>query len=615
MKKRIMLMAGLLVLGACGFAGEGPGPTPPDTGTDDSRQDTINDGDGGEAQELAPSDEVDDFPYAGVDGELLEPAVYTAFGAADNAALCTCTVADLVATVVDVDSCSYFYDRPCTRHSDCQDNVFCNGEDRCGRFLDGTTTCYHTYALSRCNGCGDPPGDNPGCTPGVCIEEQRACIFPAKDSDSDGQVDVACGGTDCDDANPAIHTGAEDTCSTGEGDGNCNMIADEDGWIAAEGLADGDGLVDAEGASDTLHAIAAAGEGWHVAWLDRTPAIRFALTDGTVPVVPSEVYRPAGDAVVGDISIVGPAAEPYIVWSETGPSGSRIMARAALAATEETHVVFSSTGVTQQMGDVVARAPDPANGDRSAGVFFKMAALDSGESGNFEIFYIPVSDLAAPADPLSVTPIRVTSAGEYSGHPDAFGIAQGWIVVWEDEREGIRGIYATLLDFHGEAPSSPPEAVEISSSPADCQDPHLSCLVSGGACAVSWTDERYGRFAIFTTLLALPAGLEGLERGPEIGMTGSETSAWYPALAGDEVRGQFFLAYTVSTGANESDTLLNFAGQGLEEALEGKSIETSDARSIEPVMALSANQRLAVLWKEIEGGGASLHLKILGCLK
>jgi hypothetical protein len=143
----------------------------------------------------------------------------------------------------------------------------------------------------------------------------------------------------------------------------------------------------------------------------------------------------------------------------------------------------------------------------------------------------------------------------------------------------------------------------------------VACLASAATCAVSWTDERYGRFAIFSTLLALPAGLAGLERGPEIGMTGADTSAWYPALAGDDLRGQFFLAYTVSRSANQSDTLLNFVGQGLEEALEGKSIETSDARSIEPVMAMGPDQLLAVLWKEIEGGGTALHLKILGCLK
>jgi hypothetical protein len=613
MKKRIMLVAGLLVLGACGSAGEVPAPTDACCDIPDVRDTAPDEGD--TLQDGYPTGGVDDFPYDVVPDAMEGPAVYVASGAADNASLCTCTVAGLVATVVDVDTCSYFYDKPCDDHADCQDNVFCNGEDRCGRFLDGSTYCYHTYTLSRCNACGDPPGDDPACTPGVCIEEQRACIFPPKDSDGDGQVDTACGGTDCDDANPAVHAGAEDTCSAGEGDGNCNMIADEDGWIAVEGSADGDSLVEAEGASATLHAIAAAAGGWHVAWLDGTPAIRFALTDGTVPVVPSEVYRPAEDTVVGDISIVGPEDDPYLVWSETGPSGNRIMVRAALAATAETHVVFSSTGVAQQMGDVVARAADPSGGDRSAGVFFKMAAMDSGESGNFEIFYIPVSDLAAPLDPLSVTPIRVTSAGEYSGHPDAFGIAQGWIVVWEDEREGIRGIYATLLDFHGNAPSSPPEAVEISSSPADCQDPHVACLASAATCAVSWTDERYGRFAIFSTLLALPAGLAGLERGPEIGMTGADTSAWYPALAGDDLRGQFFLAYTVSRSANQSDTLLNFVGQGLEEALEGKSIETSDARSIEPVMAMGPDQLLAVLWKEIEGGGTALHLKILGCLK
>ncbi len=71
-------------------------------------------------------------------------------------------------------------------------------------------------------GLGDrgTPGDmNPECCP---------------DADADGFLDASCGGTDCDDADPAIHPGAEELC-----DGGVDNDCDED-TVEDEDL-DGDG--------------------------------------------------------------------------------------------------------------------------------------------------------------------------------------------------------------------------------------------------------------------------------------------------------------------------------------------------------------------------------------
>ena len=54
----------------------------------------------------------------------------------------------------------------------------------------------------------------------------RAFAQTCPDADGDGYTDAACGGTDCDDSNPAVHPGATEICGNGIDD-DCDGFIDE----------------------------------------------------------------------------------------------------------------------------------------------------------------------------------------------------------------------------------------------------------------------------------------------------------------------------------------------------------------------------------------------------
>ncbi|MBW2701598.1 MAG: right-handed parallel beta-helix repeat-containing protein [Deltaproteobacteria bacterium] len=62
----------------------------------------------------------------------------------------------------------------------------------------------------------------------VAADENRCCegdCAPCPDADSDGYLDASCGGADCDDADGAVHPGAEENCENGIDD-DCNGQTD-----------------------------------------------------------------------------------------------------------------------------------------------------------------------------------------------------------------------------------------------------------------------------------------------------------------------------------------------------------------------------------------------------
>ena len=90
----------------------------------------------------------------------------------------------------------------------------------------------------------------------LAAHEQRVSVHlegpaPDADQDADGYPAVEAGGTDCDDADPAVHPGAEDACYDGE-DTDCDGASDEDcdrdGWEAA-----GHGGTDCDDADPTVY--------------------------------------------------------------------------------------------------------------------------------------------------------------------------------------------------------------------------------------------------------------------------------------------------------------------------------------------------------------------------
>lgn len=81
------------------------------------------------------------------------------------------------------------------------------------------------------------------------LDEEAAWVFSrCVDEDGDGERDEACGGTDCDDDDPARRQGSAELCDGLDSD--CDGLplptevdVDEDGWLACEDCDDLDGLV------------------------------------------------------------------------------------------------------------------------------------------------------------------------------------------------------------------------------------------------------------------------------------------------------------------------------------------------------------------------------------
>lgn len=109
---------------------------------------------------------------------------------------------------------------PCELHGDCPSDLYCDGET-CERPppIDPSEACS-------CASDADCPAGNV-CRGCACWLE-LSCV----DDDGDGYSGVRCDGVtvvglDCDDADPAIHPGAEEVCDDGV-DNDCDDRIDED---------------------------------------------------------------------------------------------------------------------------------------------------------------------------------------------------------------------------------------------------------------------------------------------------------------------------------------------------------------------------------------------------
>ncbi|MCW8856123.1 MAG: putative metal-binding motif-containing protein [Kangiella sp.] len=107
----------------------------------------------------------------------------------------------------------------CRRDSDCNDGVFCNGEEMCrsGQCRPGTSPCKGVK----------------------CYEREKMCEKTCEDKDGDGFEAMHCGGNDCDDNNPNRFPGNKEICDSKGIDEDCDattvgdLDADGDGFISA----------------------------------------------------------------------------------------------------------------------------------------------------------------------------------------------------------------------------------------------------------------------------------------------------------------------------------------------------------------------------------------------
>jgi hypothetical protein len=463
----------------------------------------------------------------------------------------------------------------------------------------GTAYCY-TASPGR---CFDPAPTDPVCAPPVCLEEQRACIFPPKDSDRDGYVDAACGGDDCNDENGAVHAGLADLCDGV--DNNCNGAVDEEGWSVPEGT--GERMVLSEGASyGRGPALAASASGWQAAWIEQGSMLKVAQVDAAGAITASVLAEPEPDSIMACASILGSGDNAYALWSESDVSGSRILIkRAGLPAGSPPDLLYRSGSMIEEIDDVMAFDVQPASS--RAGIFFRMGV--SGESGNYEIFYLPVTDYRA-VPPLVAgdgAPVRLTHALGFSGHPDAASLEHGWTVLWDDDRDGSSQIYLANIDFSGGFLSAP--ALKITSSPGGAQDPKIACLLDSGQCGIVWVDERYGNFAVFSTLMDASGGLSA-----EIMLSGEDANAWTPALVADPARGQMIAAFSSGTQLNRNRIYMSVFGSGTETAHDPIPLQADSEGSLNPSLAPDGSGRLASAWVEIDPlGTARIIMKILEC--
>jgi len=132
--------------------------------------------------------------------------------------------------------------RPCQADVDCSDNVFCNGQERCVPMSAGANAAG-CVAASPPTAC--PNGQS-------CDEAGRRCTAGcATDGDGDGHVSIACGGDDCDDADPSRFPGRPEVCAYDTGTmTRVDPTHDEDcdattyASPSGDGDRDGDGYVD-----------------------------------------------------------------------------------------------------------------------------------------------------------------------------------------------------------------------------------------------------------------------------------------------------------------------------------------------------------------------------------
>src|SRR6185369_4623328 len=102
--------------------------------------------------------------------------------------------------------------KTCATSADCDDGVFCNGQEQCDA------------------GCCAPPLDvacnsHSPCIMDGCDEVSKTCLQKPTDADGDKYVSSTCGGDDCDDGDPTVYPGHAEVHDGKDND--CNGLVDD----------------------------------------------------------------------------------------------------------------------------------------------------------------------------------------------------------------------------------------------------------------------------------------------------------------------------------------------------------------------------------------------------
>jgi hypothetical protein len=133
----------------------------------------------------------------------------------------------------------------CTTDDDCDDDLFCNGDERC--------------VMGACRPGADPCDDGIECTIDACSEGRRRCFSDPPDEDGDGAFDASCLdgsgaalGDDCDDADSGRFPGNIEVCDADDEDCDDTTFGgvddDHDGYqsqVCCNGASCGDDCDDA----------------------------------------------------------------------------------------------------------------------------------------------------------------------------------------------------------------------------------------------------------------------------------------------------------------------------------------------------------------------------------
>ena len=477
----------------------------------------------------------------------------------------------------------------CMDHEECDDNIYCNGKERCGWFSDA----YYCYQSS-CYPCDSAPGGDFTCRPGVCLEDQEMCTYPAKDIDEDGYADIVCGGDDCDDAAHTVHPGASEACDGLDND--CDNLADEDSWKAAETplrvSRDGSDVLDA--------AIGALADKWVVAWVDalgeQTSICvgRYGIEDlgGSAPAAPCfDTAGPAGELA---IAMTG-SSDFYVFWIENNESimGRRMWHETRLEM-DGAALIF---GPEPAISDIdTALEPDGGH----AGIFFK-----SDRTGNFEIHMIRTSlpGLAAAEETL-----RVSRAVGFSGHPSAAAGPEAYGVAWQDDRDGNMEIYFSTFGF---AADSAGNDSRLTVAPGDSTHPSLTA--TPGGFFVAWMDESSRPQSIFASAL----DAEGSPVGYPASISDRLGAAEYPAALLDarepDYPNQNMIAYIQRVSGEDNKILLTAAGPGSSAMDRGVELHATAAGIFSAVVSGEGDVK-AALWIQGNFTEKELYFTILECM-